>query len=285
MARPLPPPRGARVAREDGGGGGSGGGSEGGSQPSYSDNTSVSGGSDGEEGASTSGGSGSGEEEEDDDDVSSMAEDSGSGSDASGARRARKAPLARSRRAMSTVVARLLAHLSEALEAKARGYKHDGLGRLFLMNNVHYMVWSVEQSAPLASLLGRDWLESHRDTVEAHGAAVHELCWMPLARLLEPTSDKARARERLKQFTAGLEAAYGTQCQWAIADRELRAAVRGVILQDVLPPYKAFVQAAARLEPGGKGPRYPPDALQRMVGDLFEGQPGKIAEYAGGGGH
>jgi hypothetical protein len=59
--------------------------------------------------------------------------------------------------------------------------------------------------------------------------------------------------------------------------------VRGVILQDVLPPYKAFVQAAARLDPSGKAPKYPPEALQRMVGDLFEEQPGKIAEYAGGG--
>ncbi|GIL84424.1 hypothetical protein Vretifemale_12980, partial [Volvox reticuliferus] len=36
---------------------------------------------------------------------------------------------------------------SQSLEAKARSYKIPALGDLFLMNNVHYMVWTVEQAA------------------------------------------------------------------------------------------------------------------------------------------
>ncbi|EFJ50648.1 hypothetical protein VOLCADRAFT_103855 [Volvox carteri f. nagariensis] len=35
----------------------------------------------------------------------------------------------------------------KALEAKARSYKVPALGDLFLMNNVHYMVWTVEHAA------------------------------------------------------------------------------------------------------------------------------------------
>lgn len=41
---------------------------------------------------------------------------------------------------MRSVLSRLLAHLTEALEIKARGYKAEALASLFLMNNLHYMV-------------------------------------------------------------------------------------------------------------------------------------------------
>ncbi|PNG99711.1 hypothetical protein TSOC_014505, partial [Tetrabaena socialis] len=43
----------------------------------------------------------------------------------------------------------------EALEAKARSYKAAALGHLFLMNNVHYMVWTVEQAAAADKQLQR----------------------------------------------------------------------------------------------------------------------------------
>ncbi|GLC40352.1 hypothetical protein PLESTB_001679800 [Pleodorina starrii] len=49
--------------------------------------------------------------------------------------------------AASSSIMRILMRLMEALEAKARSYKVPALGDLFLMNNVHYMVWTVEQAA------------------------------------------------------------------------------------------------------------------------------------------
>jgi hypothetical protein len=41
---------------------------------------------------------------------------------------------------MSVALMRIMMHLLENLEAKAKGYKSDTLAPLFLMNNVHYMV-------------------------------------------------------------------------------------------------------------------------------------------------
>ncbi|GIM12723.1 hypothetical protein Vretimale_15897 [Volvox reticuliferus] len=49
--------------------------------------------------------------------------------------------------AASSSIMRILMRLLESLEAKARSYKIPALGDLFLMNNVHYMVWTVEQAA------------------------------------------------------------------------------------------------------------------------------------------
>ena len=45
---------------------------------------------------------------------------------------------------------------------QARTYKNKALSALFLMNNVHYMVKAVENSAALA-VIGEDWVEQHRD--------------------------------------------------------------------------------------------------------------------------
>ncbi len=39
----------------------------------------------------------------------------------------------------------------QSLEARSKAYKQAALGALFLMNNVHYMVWTVEQAAQQAA--------------------------------------------------------------------------------------------------------------------------------------
>ncbi|GFR51759.1 hypothetical protein Agub_g14211, partial [Astrephomene gubernaculifera] len=49
--------------------------------------------------------------------------------------------------AASSSIMRIMMRLLEVLESKARSYKAPALGHLFLMNNVHYMVWAVEQAA------------------------------------------------------------------------------------------------------------------------------------------
>lgn len=87
--------------------------------------------------------------------------------------------------ALRAAVARLLARLLENLESKARGYKGDAaLGAVFMMNNVHYVQWSAEGGAAEA-LLGRDWLERHKDLVEDWGARYQDITWGPLVALLQ----------------------------------------------------------------------------------------------------
>lgn len=47
---------------------------------------------------------------------------------------------------------------------QAKAYKNKALSALFLMNNVHYMVKAVENSAALA-VIGEEWIEQHKEQV------------------------------------------------------------------------------------------------------------------------
>lgn len=89
--------------------------------------------------------------------------------------------------ALSAAVARLLMRLLDNLESKSRSYKGEpALAALFMMNNVHYVQWSVEGSTAEV-LLGRGWLERHKDLVEDWGARYHDITWGPLLALLKVT--------------------------------------------------------------------------------------------------
>ena len=71
---------------------------------------------------------------------------------------------------------------------QARGYKNEALAALFVMNNVHYIQWSVESSPAALELMGVAWLERHKDMVEEWGAAYHDATWMPLVNMLRVRS-------------------------------------------------------------------------------------------------
>jgi hypothetical protein len=86
---------------------------------------------------------------------------------------------------LATSIARLLMQLMDNLEVKSRGYKNESLAALFMMNNVHYVQWSVEGSPAALQLLGGPWLERHKDAVEDWGAKYHDATWMPLVQMLK----------------------------------------------------------------------------------------------------
>ena len=89
-----------------------------------------------------------------------------------------------SKQHLSQCVATLLRKLIDNLDMKGRQYKEQALSSLFMMNNVHYVQWSVENSGALG-LLGQEWLERHKDLVEECGAKYHDLVWMPLVNMLQ----------------------------------------------------------------------------------------------------
>ena len=85
--------------------------------------------------------------------------------------------------ALSAGVARILMQLLDNLEVKSRAYKNDAIAALFLMNSVHYVQWSVENTPAALQLLGEEWLERHKDAVEDWGAKYHDITWMPRANI------------------------------------------------------------------------------------------------------
>ncbi|KXZ53823.1 hypothetical protein GPECTOR_6g741 [Gonium pectorale] len=262
-----------------------------------------------------------------------------------------------------STIMRILMRLLEALEAKAKAYKSPALGHLFLMNNVHYMVWTVEQAAAVdkqlqrekaavaeaaaatgaapdddnsakrrtgtkrraataaaaaaaaaidgggatraagagdvpstadalpsgLGVLGSAWVERHKDIVEHYGAAYHEDTWRPLIAGLEAVivteedkepSDPGRFKSWLKskfaKVNGQLDAILKQQATWTIPDSKLKAAVRNVIKQDLVPLYGEFWQRYTAVNfttHPEKYLRYPPEQLEYLVDHaLFEGR-------------
>lgn len=113
-----------------------------------------------------------------DDQPGSSAEEDGSSS-------SRQPGSAAATTALATGVGRLLMNLLSNLEVKSESYKNDAIAALFMMNNVHYVQWSVESSPAALQLLGVEWLERHKDAVEDWGAKYHDITWMPLVNMLK----------------------------------------------------------------------------------------------------
>eukprot|EP00882_Tetradesmus_deserticola_P008006 GHRQ01008432.1.p1 GENE.GHRQ01008432.1~~GHRQ01008432.1.p1 ORF type:complete len:336 (+),score=196.17 GHRQ01008432.1:785-1792(+) len=183
------------------------------------------------------------------------------------------------RRALSAGIARLLMQLQDNLEAKSRAYKNEAIAALFMMNNVHYVQWSVESSAALG-LLGVEWLERHKDMVEDWGARYHDITWMPIINMLkaEPPSDVSRLKVMLKEtfaaFNASIDRIYTHQSGWTIPDHMLRAAVKRVIKDDLLETYQAFMRRYADVEFTSNPAKYIKYAVSDVASiiddDLFE---------------
>lgn len=85
---------------------------------------------------------------------------------------------------------------TRTLTTQSRAYKNDALAALFIMNNVHYVQWSVESSPAALDLLGVAWLERHKDVVEEWGAAYHDATWMPLVHMLRVGLEGCERRGR-----------------------------------------------------------------------------------------
>ncbi|MEW5300250.1 MAG: hypothetical protein WDW36_003192 [Sanguina aurantia] len=178
--------------------------------------------------------------------------------------------------------------LVEALEAKARDFRSTALGHIFRLNNFHYMVWTLENSAVLEPL-GVGWVAGNASRVETAAADYHEASWTPLVLGLgtrlskeeKAAMDAAKlglwVKDKLKVFNAGIDVIRATQCGWSIPDSTLRAAVRDAIKQDVLPAVHAFHRQYGALNfaaQPSKYLQYDEGALQAMVdNELFEANP------------
>lgn len=205
-------------------------------------------------------------------------------------------------RAMGVALMRVMMNLLDSLEAKSKSYRSDALANLFLMNNLHYMVWTVEKQPQALELLGKEWVERHKDFVEEYGAKYHNVVWLPLVKalkadnvpltarsrnpaeaLLSGDAGKLRAavKERLKYFNQHFEAACSSQSQWTVPDRELREAVKRVIKTDLLPAYREFLSKYFSGELAvstTKALRYAPEDVASIIDELFESKEVKIKE-------
>eukprot|EP00873_Tetraselmis_striata_P012678 jgi/Tetstr1/432942/TSEL_022280.t1 len=119
----------------------------------------------------------------------------------------------------------ILMALFQNLQEKAETYKDEALQQLFLMNNLNYVVTSM-QSYGSSQLLPEDWVSRHRALVATYRVGYLKVSWEPVYQILRgeldtPTSKKERqfVKDRFRTLNKEVEALHKRHKQWAIPDR------------------------------------------------------------------
>ncbi|GMH44280.1 hypothetical protein BSKO_12214 [Bryopsis sp. KO-2023] len=189
---------------------------------------------------------------------------------------------------MSTSMAHILMVLQSNLESKSKGCKNSALAALFLMNNVQFMVRSVEQSKA-ALLLGTSWMSRHKQVVEDYCMQYFAITWEPIISSLNRHMDDLKLgsvpkrnsaiKERFKNFNRLFTEIHETQSEWAIPDADQKRSVKKRILEEALPAYASFHDAMEKIsfaKTKEKYFKYTVGQMEQIINeDLFENKIGK----------
>ncbi|KAL3378643.1 hypothetical protein AABB24_004524 [Solanum stoloniferum] len=169
------------------------------------------------------------------------------------------------------------------LEDKARLYKDESLGHLFLMNNIHYMAEKVKNSN-LRTILGDGWIRKHNWKFQHHAMSYERATWSSILSFLRdeglynPGSNsisRTLLKERLNNFYLSFEDVYKSQTGWSIPDSQLREDLRISTSLKVIQGYRTFVGRHTN-HISDKYIRYTADDLEKFLLDLFEGSPRSV---------
>ncbi|CAN6210776.1 unnamed protein product [Urochloa humidicola] len=178
--------------------------------------------------------------------------------------------------------------LEHNLESKASLYKDAALSHLFLMNNVHYIVHKVKDSAELRGLIGDEYLRRLTGKFRQAATSYQRTAWLKILNCLRDEGlhvsggfssgiSKSALRERFKAFNAAFEEAHRIQSAWYVPDTQLREELRISISEKLLPAYRSFLGRFRHHIENGRHPelyiKYSVEDLEIAMGDFFEGAP------------
>lgn len=168
----------------------------------------------------------------------------------------------------------LLTRLQLNIEEKSKSYKDECLRNVFLMNNAMYVLEKA-RSPDLKILLGDNWVTKQLVQVEQHATAYIRASWTePLFQLKDKgisyTERSLILTKKFKNFNSIFGEISRVQTTWKVPNPQLRQHLRLVILQQVIPAYRAFVGRFGMLL-NSKFIKYTLEDIENNVLDLFEG--------------
>jgi exocyst complex protein 7 len=178
--------------------------------------------------------------------------------------------------------------LEHNLQSKASLYKDVALSHLFLMNNVHYIVHKVKDSAELRGLIGDEYLRRLTGKFRQAATSYQRTAWLKILNCLRDEGlhvsgsfssgiSKSALRERFKAFNATFEEAHRIQSAWYVPDTQLREELRISISEKLLPAYRSFLGRFRHHIENGRHPelyiKYSVEDLEIAMADFFEGAP------------
>ncbi|KAJ6808110.1 exocyst complex component EXO70A1-like [Iris pallida] len=187
-------------------------------------------------------------------------------------------------------------NIVKALEANfetwSKGYQDPVLSYLFMMN-MHWHFYKHLKGTKLGELLGDPKLREHEQYKEYYSVYYLKESWGKLPSLLSReglilfSGGRATARDlvkkRLKAFNETFDEMYQKQSNWVISDKELREKTCQLVIQTIVPVYRSYMQNYGPLveqdASASKYAKYTAQALEKMLGSLFQLKPGKSASF------
>ncbi|XP_031621285.1 exocyst complex component 7 isoform X1 [Contarinia nasturtii] len=184
-------------------------------------------------------------------------------------------------------VKRVLSELNLTIVSKCEQYGDYATRQLFRLNNIHYILKSLQRSNVLELLLmtepecERNYMELIQ---ELHGS--YQRSWARLISMISPLEDLPRPvngrvkdkersilKERFSGFNKELEEACKIQRAISVPDVILREGLKRDNSENIIPQYNAFFESYADVQ-FSKNPekyvKYKPQDVSAMLGNLFD---------------
>lgn len=194
---------------------------------------------------------------------------------------------ARAKIFLGLYVRRVLSELNLTIVSKCEQYGDYATRHLFRLNNIHYILKSLQRSNVLELLLmsDPDCERNYMDSIqELHGA--YQRSWARLISMISPLEDLPRPvngkvkdkersilKERFSGFNKELEDACKTQRAISVPDVILREGLKRDNAENIIPQYNAFFESYADVQ-FSKNPekyvKYKPQDVAAMLGNLFD---------------
>ncbi|KAL4584429.1 hypothetical protein LXL04_009030 [Taraxacum kok-saghyz] len=176
--------------------------------------------------------------------------------------------------------------LQSNLEGKSNYYKDNSLARVFIMNNIHYIVEKIKGSPELREMIGDIYLKKLTAKFQQAATSYKRTTWLGVLNCLRDEGlhvsgsfssgvSKNALRERFKSFNAMFEDLHKTQALWLIPDTQLREELRISISDLLIPAYRSFLGRYRSHIESHRHPeyylKYSVEDLETAVSDFFEG--------------
>lgn len=194
---------------------------------------------------------------------------------------------ARTKIFLGLYVKRVLSELNLTIVSKCEQYNDNATRQLFRLNNIHYILKSLQRSNVLELLLMTepDCERNYMDLIqELHGS--YQRSWSRLISMISPLEDLPRPvncrvkdkersilKERFSGFNKELEDACKIQRGISVPDVILREGLKRDNAENIIPQYNAFFESYADVQ-FSKNPekyvKYKPQDVSAMLGNLFD---------------
>lgn len=175
--------------------------------------------------------------------------------------------------------------LETNLESWAQSYNDTALSYLFMMNN-HWYLCNTSRGNKLGELMGESWVWAYEESVEYYAALYLRESWEKLVVLLQEEGltlfpggraiNRELVKKRIAIFCEAFDEMYKKQSKWILCDKALRWKTCQLIVEDVVPPYKSYLQ---RFMPGLDHEtdvvKYTAESLEKLIALLFHPMFGK----------